>query len=914
MSGSDGLRGYLVQTMIFILEAIQNSNNWVSVVLEPQESEKIDIKWQFPEYKKVVQVKSSKNPFQPGEVKSWCKDLKNSTAADTYELVLIGPSASPSVANLQEYEGVSIPKPKPLDIDGMVKQIAHDLSVYCEQQKIPPIQPSAVTMLAITLVGMLEIWSVDSKEVTRNELDELLKQWVFLLLPKIKNVDPTTSFDIIKIAKKVQLPQLEAWIQPLLVRKIEKEKDKSLIPPPEYELQNLLKEPNKVALLGGSGSGKSYMMQMAAYTLNQEPKRVCFWIPLKLYATSLSDTIKAALGWYEIENDEIIPTLERHNIVLLLDGLDEVPENERKKCITEIKRLLHSYQGTLCVSYPFTDHTYFNFECSAYEVLPLTEEQIIQIIEAFFEAKGNPAKAEWFLQTIRGWTAEQRKDFNALAQIPINLQLLLELLENDNFQYSSLRDLHGQVIKKRLESVEKQEKAGNIQPETKFECLKLLAFHSIIEGYFPYLLKAWVHDILSKYLSPTDKVVALKEIIRNDLLRNVSDLYVEWPHSSFRDYLAGYYLFEQIELGKSVGDFPLGKFQASAAGAHAVRFSTKHSMTLKNRHRVFSLILQNKPIFEAVQAAAIEYHTAVEYYISNNKDLQIDQDICKSLGWGERFLEAYGLIVDMARREKFANVEKIPQPNGIVFLFNSEADFCLATFSDNKGVYFGQLENFEAIVAQTKKQLMPVFGFCLYAPFLLLLDPEIVAYLQVGVWLRLMASNEDDQRLSRWHDGLATYLAAQHDWLSWSKSSSLPAAKPQLRVTEPRQAIFQLMQAYPHVDINSLLSMSDLLIHPEETFLSWQEIYNPITFQIDPFDTPIPPKSVWNRLNQVMVLTPPPNHISLILLMPWNQRIDFGVNVFILFPTQSLNGYYFLFNCHWNMTNNNMVTYVHFRG
>ena len=63
MSGNAGIRGYLIQTIICVLDDLEKDNNWLSVTLEPMdESEKVDIRLKYPNHiTKVCQVKSSQN-------------------------------------------------------------------------------------------------------------------------------------------------------------------------------------------------------------------------------------------------------------------------------------------------------------------------------------------------------------------------------------------------------------------------------------------------------------------------------------------------------------------------------------------------------------------------------------------------------------------------------------------------------------------------------------------------------------------------------------------------------------------------------------------------------------------------------------------------------------------------------------
>jgi hypothetical protein len=48
MSGQAGGRGYLVQALISVLDALADGHDWVSVTLEPNvASDKVDILWQY---------------------------------------------------------------------------------------------------------------------------------------------------------------------------------------------------------------------------------------------------------------------------------------------------------------------------------------------------------------------------------------------------------------------------------------------------------------------------------------------------------------------------------------------------------------------------------------------------------------------------------------------------------------------------------------------------------------------------------------------------------------------------------------------------------------------------------------------------------------------------------------------------
>ena len=76
--GQLAVRGFLVQTLIALLDALDEERTWTTVTLEPNiDSEKVDILWEFRDGRKAVQVKSSHNPFNKSDVERWASDLES---------------------------------------------------------------------------------------------------------------------------------------------------------------------------------------------------------------------------------------------------------------------------------------------------------------------------------------------------------------------------------------------------------------------------------------------------------------------------------------------------------------------------------------------------------------------------------------------------------------------------------------------------------------------------------------------------------------------------------------------------------------------------------------------------------------------------------------------------------------------
>jgi hypothetical protein len=92
MNGQYSIKGYVIQTLVAVLDSF-NDKDWVNVCVEPNdESEKVDIYWEYQNgSKKVMQVKSSINSFTLPTITKWAQELEiNTPNATEYILCLVG--------------------------------------------------------------------------------------------------------------------------------------------------------------------------------------------------------------------------------------------------------------------------------------------------------------------------------------------------------------------------------------------------------------------------------------------------------------------------------------------------------------------------------------------------------------------------------------------------------------------------------------------------------------------------------------------------------------------------------------------------------------------------------------------------------------------------------------------------------
>ena len=177
LSGQDGNRGYLIQTVIALLESL-NRSDWDRLTLEPtQGSDKIDISWYGATKTRACQVKSSINQINLPDATKWATELEGQSKADELTLILVGPCSS-SVARMESHGKVVVPCPKNLDFDGLLGLAAHLLARFLEQENIIAHSPSHRELMVRAMITELSVLASGGAPIQRHVFIELLKKWV----------------------------------------------------------------------------------------------------------------------------------------------------------------------------------------------------------------------------------------------------------------------------------------------------------------------------------------------------------------------------------------------------------------------------------------------------------------------------------------------------------------------------------------------------------------------------------------------------------------------------------------------------------------------------------------------------------------------------------------------------------------
>lgn len=189
MGGNAGIRGYLIQTIICVLDTLESDNLWTSVTLEPlDESEKVDIRWKYSDGTiKLCQVKSSQNIIRLNDAKKWSNDLTtNSPNIEEYELIVVG-HPEEKLLKSDSIDNVKISKVQSLDTDHLIDIASTKIDAYYEKHGKPKMSSKVREILVKTLTMHFGTNSITGKEVTREDFDNQLLDWISAIEKQIES-------------------------------------------------------------------------------------------------------------------------------------------------------------------------------------------------------------------------------------------------------------------------------------------------------------------------------------------------------------------------------------------------------------------------------------------------------------------------------------------------------------------------------------------------------------------------------------------------------------------------------------------------------------------------------------------------------------------------------------------------------
>jgi len=202
MNGQSGGRGYLLQAMVAVLDALKRED-WTLVEIEPNDAdERVDIRWSTGDgVVRVTQVKSSENAIQRADVIRWLSALISGTPdAQAYELILLG-GHSQGVVDLAKasrgivtrasekakenlptllasrFDKITIPAVQPLNLELLNDVASERLERFLQSRQLDIPGQELRRLIIARLVTTLFEHATNGIPISRYSLEERIKDW-----------------------------------------------------------------------------------------------------------------------------------------------------------------------------------------------------------------------------------------------------------------------------------------------------------------------------------------------------------------------------------------------------------------------------------------------------------------------------------------------------------------------------------------------------------------------------------------------------------------------------------------------------------------------------------------------------------------------------------------------------------------
>ncbi|MEM8610806.1 MAG: NACHT domain-containing protein [Cyanobacteria bacterium P01_H01_bin.105] len=344
-----------------------------------------------------------------------------------------------------------------------------------------------------------------------------------------------------------------------------------------HDGMSIAKKKQYLMVLGGPGIGKStFLRKLGLEALKGQEgqlksNQIPVFLELKTFRDESIDLAALIAKEFEIcgfPDTEAFTaeSLNQGKLLLLLDGLDEVPSRIMNQVIEQIEAFATRYDKNTFVASCRTAayHSSFN-QFSDVTIADFDDEQIEQFIQRWFNSELDQEAGT----VNRYWQQLQEPENQAakeLAQTPLLLTFLCLIYEREQELPNQRSMLYGRALDILLRdwSAEKRLERSSIykylRPEVEKELLSEIAYTSFEEDRL-FFLKSDITNRLDTYLLDTvnipaeldgPAVLSAIESEQGILVERATDTY-SFSHLTLQEYLTALYIKEEALIETLVG-------------------------------------------------------------------------------------------------------------------------------------------------------------------------------------------------------------------------------------------------------------------------------------------------------------------------------------------------------------------------
>jgi len=417
-------------------------------------------------------------------------------------------------------------------------------------------------------------------------------------------------------------------------------------------VQKLLTEQRNAIITAKAGEGKTTLLHwIFCSTLKSDS-----YLPLliTLRRSSSRDYLKAFLQQLR-ESSRRPPGLKKRKLLLLVDGYDEIDEEDRKKTSESLLEFTSLQYGRFLLS---CREFYYIYDLVAprFEIAPFERDDAIEYVRAFSNAYGAEINPVNLLSEL------DLRGFSSFWSHPLLLALVC-ILRSRGAKQTKMRELPNTsigLIRRALETLTfrwDEEKGIDrdsdvaLDGEERIRCLMRIAYRMPLPMANEDLVFSAVREHLRLIQRrELDPKTLLMEVARFfGIFVPVGDSSWTFTHKTIHDYLAARMW---VELGKfkpnTVDEFSARSAYAACLSPNATQFLVCSLLKSRDYYALSECLYNNAPFDAEEVAAALDAHFEMFADIvqhqekSDEIEVQISDDFMK--------LASFDLLISMVHR------------------------------------------------------------------------------------------------------------------------------------------------------------------------------------------------------------------------------------------------------------------------